>query len=445
MKPVFSSEAEQHAFLWLAVGNAAGLLMSFLLLAPSFGEALAPLTYGRWAAVHIDTQIYGFCSLPLLALLLRAYSPPGGPGRLGAWAIRGWSGAIAFLAVSLLTGHSSGKVFAEWTGAARWVFAGALALASAAVLAAFRDRLRFLSSSGRPETGLALRARLVGILVLLPAPLAMVWAPAPGVYPPIDRAGGGATGANTLASVLGVGLVLALSPFLAGLRPRDGGHFARRVLAGLAAHFLLVLASGPGDHANGEPLQVAALLSSLIWLPLLWRHLALFPWPRFLRRWVAAMAGWSLVLAATGLLAGLPGMAERIKYTHFLVGHVHAAAAGFLTAWLFVLLGLAAQARGSEGGGPAGDATAFFAWQGGTLLHVASLLVLGWQEGAAAELLWSGAPAVRLLYLLRSAGGVCMLFSSWRWLCAALVPAERPAEVNDVPRHARLLSAGRPL
>ena len=431
----FSREVAAHAFSWLLLGNAAGLLMAALLLAPGLGGLLGALSYGRWAALHIDSQIYGFCSLPLLGLLLRFYSPAGEAGRLSFLAIRTWSAALAFLAVSILSGHSSGKIFAEWTGAARWVFAGALALATAAVLAAFFARRR-LAAPSRPASRLAEAARAIGLLLLVPAPLAMIWAPSPRAYPPIDTAGGGATGGNTLASVLGVGLVLALSPYLCGLLPRDGGRFARRVFAGLGAHFLLLAllsVAGPGDRSNAEPVQIAAMASALIWLPILWRHLRLFPWPAASRLWSLAMAGWSLVLAATGLVAGLPGMAVKIKYTNFLVGHVHAAAAGFLTAWLFVLFEMAAR-QGGETSSPAADRKAFFGWQLGCLLQVLALLMVGGAEGAAPEVLWSGAPVVAAGYALRLLGGALMTFSSWRWLRAALLMAGSPAEeFADVP------------
>lgn len=425
MKGQFEQQTLIHAFTWLVAGNAIGLLMASLLLFPPLGQVLGPLTYGRWAAVHIDVQMYGWCTLPLLALLFHVYSPPSGHGPMALWAIRIWSGALAFLGVSVLTGHSSGKVFVEWSGAARWVFGFALAFASAAVIAAYGRRWRAWQSGELRESRLLMGVRGLGLLALLPAPVAMVWASSPGLYPPINPESGGSTSTNTLASVLGVGLLLALFPYLAGLKARDGGRFARLLFPLFGLHFLFVSWLGPGDHSHREPLQLVALFSALIWLPLLWHHLRLFPWPESSRLWVGAMGGWAIVLAATGVVAGIPGMAERIKYTNTLVGHVHAAAAGLVTAWLFVLLDVVLERRGAA---PAlrrlfADRPAFIAWQAGSVLHIGALLLLGQAEGASPQILWSGAPIVAFCYSLRLAGGLLMALASWRYLRAALDPA----------------------
>ena len=453
MKQAVSGAFEQQvlaqSFSWLLVGNLVGLLMAALLLFPPLGGWLGPLTYGRWAAVHIDLQMYGWCSLPLLLLLFHLYSPPAGHGRLAFWAIRLWSGALAFLAVSSLTGHSSGKVFVEWTGAARWVFGLALGLTAVAVIAAYGRRLQQWRRGELAETRMSMIAKGLGLLALLPAPIAMVWAASPGLYPPINPESGGATSTNTLASVLGVGLLLALFPFFAGLRPRDGGRFSFLVFGLFGLHFFFLSRLGPGDHSHREPLQIAALVSALIWLPLLWEHLRRFPWPEKSRLWVYAMGGWGIVLALTGLVAGLPGMAEKIKYTNTLVGHVHAAAAGLVTAWLFALLAVIGEKRGLPASVARlfGDPVAFLAWQAGSVLHIGALLLVGRAEGAAPEILWSGAAIVNFGYSLRLAGGLLMTLASWRWLRAAfgMASAALVKEVRGEELGSDLLPFGRPL
>ena len=424
-RPAFAELAVQQAFSWLLVGNLVGLLMALLLWVPASGELLGSLSYGRWAAVHIDVQMYGWCSLPLLAMLFHLYAPPGNTAVWAGRAIRIWSGALMFLAISSLTGHSSGKVFVEWSGAARWVFALALVFTSLAVIVSYVQRLAAVHRGDLHESRLVLLTKGLGILILLPVPYFMVVAASPELYPPINPESGGATSTSTLASVLGVGLLLALSPYFVGLRPRDGGRFARIVFGVFALHFVFAMLLGPGDHSHREPLQVAALFSSLIWLPLLWEHLRRFPWPASSRLWVLAMAGWALVLAGTGVIAGLPGMAEKIKYTNTLVGHVHAAAAGLVTAWLFVLLDVIAERRDL----PAAfrnlfaDRPAFFAWQLGSVLHIGALLLVGQAEGTSPQILWSGSAIVSVLYGLRFFGGVLMTLASWRLLRAALYPA----------------------
>ncbi len=447
--PSLAEEALAQAFSWLLVGNAVGLLMALLLLFPRLGAALGPFTYGRWAAVHIDAQMYG---LVLAAAGRAAFpplpEPPRGAPRLALWSLRAWSAALVFLVLSLLAGHSSGKVFVEWSGAARWVFAAALAFTSLALIAAFFQRLAAWRRGELTERGWSLAAKGLGLLALVPAPVALILAASPGLYLPIDPQSGGATSGNTLASVLGVGVVLAASPFFAGLRPRDGGRFTMLVFALFGLHFLFLARLGPGDHTHTEPLQVVALGSSLIWLPLLWEHWRRFQWPAGSHRWVYAMAGWGLVLAGSGLLAGLPGAAERIKFTNFLVGHVHAAAAGLLTAWLFVLLAALGEKRGLEPRQQRlfADGKAFAAWQAGSILSVAALLLVGWAEGRSPEILWSGAPLVTAGYSLRLAGGLLMATATLRWLKALFGRIHRADEKAENPLEilaADLLPAGR--
>lgn len=423
--PAWVEEAQVHALGWLAAGNLAGLVLAAMLLFPPLGDLSGPLTYGRWAAVHIDLAIYGWCSLPLLALLFHLYEPPSGDadggGRIATWAIRWWSGALAFQAVSSLTGHSSGKVFAEWSGASRWVFLSAWIFAAVAVIAGFARRFRARGRGELAESRLSLAAKGLGLAFLTAAPPALFFAASPGLYPPINPESGGATSGNTLASVLGVALLLALTPFLTGLRPRDGGRFSFFVFAALAGHFVFLALLGGGDHSHREPLQVAALFSSLLWLPLLFEHWRRFAWPARSRRWVWAMAAWGLVLASTGLLAGAPGMAERIKYTNTLVGHVHAAVAGLTTAWLFVLLDQIAERRGLGAAGRSlfADRPAFAAWQLGSVLQVCALSLVGQAEAGSPQILWSGAAVVSWGYGLRFAGGLLMASAAWRWLRAA--------------------------
>lgn len=448
-----ATEALRLSFGWLAVGNAVGLLMAALLLFPGLGAALGPLTYGRWAAVHVDLQMYGWCSLPLLALLFHLYLPRGGSPRLAVWALRSWSAALAFLAVSLLTGHSSGKVFVDWSGAARWVFAAALAFTSLAVIAAYVQRLHARRRGELAEGRLGLALKGLGLLALVPAPVAMVVAAAPGLYPPINPQSGGATSGNTLASVLGVGAVLVLSPFLAGLKPRDGGRFSAVVGAALFLHFGFLALLGPGDHRNDEPLQLAALISALIWLPLVAEHWRRFAWPAGSRPWLGAMAGWGLVLTLSGLLAGLPGTADRIKYTNVLVGHVHAAAAGVVTAWLFVVLATVAEQRGlrrRRRRALFADGPAFWSWQVGCVLQVGALFLVGWAEGANPQILWSGAPLVSAGYAVRLLGGLLMAAAAWRWLAAlggrvAAAEAPSPKEERSAIVAGDLLPSGRRL
>ncbi len=114
-----------HSLAWLLVGNAVGLLMASLLLWPELGRLLVPLTYSRWATVHLNVQLYGWCSMPLLGLLFRWYLPRQNC-QVGVWALQAWSGALLFSAIAWLAGDVSGKPFMEWRGLTRWVFPAAM-------------------------------------------------------------------------------------------------------------------------------------------------------------------------------------------------------------------------------------------------------------------------------------------------------------------------------
>src|SRR5579859_3516672 len=58
--------AAWHAFFWLVLGNAIGVMIAILLLVPSANVVLGEWTYGRWMMVHMNILLYGWCSLPML-------------------------------------------------------------------------------------------------------------------------------------------------------------------------------------------------------------------------------------------------------------------------------------------------------------------------------------------------------------------------------------------
>ncbi len=60
---------------WLVLGNLGGVLLAIFLLWPEANRFLAPFTYGRWIALHLDFHLYGWCSFPLLAMLFHFYLP----------------------------------------------------------------------------------------------------------------------------------------------------------------------------------------------------------------------------------------------------------------------------------------------------------------------------------------------------------------------------------
>jgi cytochrome c oxidase cbb3-type subunit 1 len=109
--------AAWHAFLWLVIGNAIGVMLALLLLVPSLNALLGEWTYGRWMMVHINILLYGWCSLPMLGWLFRVYGADRGP--VAPWCrpvLWTWSAALFIGSLTWLAGHSSGKLFLDWSG-----------------------------------------------------------------------------------------------------------------------------------------------------------------------------------------------------------------------------------------------------------------------------------------------------------------------------------------
>ena len=112
-----------HSLFWLVFANAIGVLLSILLLVPSLNGWLGEWTYGRWIMVHMNLELYGWTSLPMVGFLFKVYQTERAP--LAEWCrpvLWAWSAALGVGAFSWLSGHSSGKLFLDWSGYARIVF-----------------------------------------------------------------------------------------------------------------------------------------------------------------------------------------------------------------------------------------------------------------------------------------------------------------------------------
>lgn len=121
------AQAAWHGLFWLVAANGVGVLLAVLLLVPSLNPALGEWTYGRWMMVHMNLELYGWTSLPLVGYLFHVYGV--GRGSMAYWCrpvLWVWSGSLGVGVVSWLTGHSSGKLFLDWSGYARILFSDAL-------------------------------------------------------------------------------------------------------------------------------------------------------------------------------------------------------------------------------------------------------------------------------------------------------------------------------
>jgi len=396
MTAFFSRTIERHAFGWLVAANVVGVWLAALLLWPGLGRITGPLGYGRWMPLHLDWQLYGWCALPLVGVLVTWLVTPDAAGR---WHVRlalgAWSAALALGGVSWLAGVTSGKLFLDWHGWARPLLPVAmLVLWSVLALHAW------LRCGEGPATTRWVRA--VVLLGLLAVPNLLYWAAGREVYPAVNPHSGGATGASLLGSTLAIIAVFGALPALL----RVPGRPARWYWAAFAVGVAGFVAADRGDASHHAPGQVAALAVLLPWVVLLPLYLRGFAWHAATRPWLQASLIWWGVLVATGFLVFLPGWSERLKFTHALVAHAHLAMAGLVTSLHVAIL------RQLRGGG---SARGFWPWQAGNAVQVVILTALGWVESADPAALFLGEASTQAAYGIRLVAGVAMLLASIGW------------------------------
>jgi len=423
--------AAWHAFLWLVIGNAIGVMLALLLLVPGLNALLGEWTYGRWMMVHVNILLYGWCGLPMLGWLFRIYGADRGP--VAAWCrpvLWTWSTALFIGSLTWLAGHSSGKLFLDWSGYARFAFPAAM-LALWLLLAV---SLLIAWNSARNKFWSAHATKLIGLAILLAVPFAIYVASSPGLYPAINPSTGGPTGESQLESSLGVVAILLIVPF--GVARRKPGRQWPLIISAIvfAAESLLCLSMSRSDISHHLPSQYLSLGSLLIWLPLAPAYYATFQWHDNTRSWRTALLWWWGFLVVSGWIMFLPGVLDHFKFTDGLVGHSLVAVAGFLTALLAVVM---VQLLGDEGW-ILTRRWSFRMWNWSVLAYVALMLIAGWIEGNDPAFTIVPSPTRNVLYALRLVTGILMLISSAEWLVAAsallrmhgFVPSEHSHEVT---------------
>jgi cytochrome c oxidase cbb3-type subunit 1 len=394
-----AGHAIRHALCWLVFGNAVGLHLALLLLFPKL--QLAQWTYGRWVPVHLNVQLFGWTSLPLVAWLFSIYQVDSSRAR--AWApaaVWAWTAALALGVFHWLGGTTSGKIFLDWQGGALWGFVAAQVFSWGVLAVAWHEHSASWSKPRRLGT-------LAGLAGLALVPVSLVFAASPAVYPPVDRTTGGPTGSSLLgSSLIVVGLMLMLPRIAAAARVkrRNWGIWLFFAMSWLV--FGVTEAMG-GTHF--QAVQIGAMLFLLPWVWWLPRDWAGFNWPEGSAVWRAAMLGWWGLLVLSGLLMYQPGVLDHLKFTQGLVAHSHLAMAGFTTSFCALLLVLLTGKR-------IGPGWSVVTWHLAALVMIVTLAFMGWREGEGHSWMLS-LPAWRESGLvIRSASGLLMLWVSMIWL-----------------------------
>jgi len=404
-RPVAS--AAWHALFWLVFANAIGVLLAVLLLAPSLDPLLGEWTYGRWMMVHMNLELYGWASLPLVGFLFRYFGADRGGSAVWCrpvlWV---WSAALAVGTLSWLSGHSSGKLFLDWSGYARVLFPVSLI--------ALWLLLVFASVAGRREQigMLAKVAKIVALLVLFAVPFLIYAKSGSDAYPSVNPDTGGPTGTSQLESSLAIVALLLMIPF--GITGRVASKTRIVIVSwiALAAETLLCILMNQGDISHHLPAQYLSLASLLLWLPLVPAYFSAFHWRTETRMWRNALMVWWSALVITGWLLFLPGVLDRFKFTDGLVGHSFVAMAGFASSLLIFVM---VQMLG-EGGWIFNSPRSFWMWNVSVAAYAVLMTIAGYFEASDPAFTIVPGTARNLLYTLRLITGLAMLIASVEWL-----------------------------
>lgn len=391
--------AVTHALGWLLAGNAAGLYLALLLVAP--GWQIQPWTYGRWVPVHLNVQLYGWTALPLVAWLLALYEVD--RSKAASWspaAVWTWTAALAAGTLHWLGGTTGGKIFLDWKDGALWSFILALSFLWIVLTVAWKQRAAGWTRWKR-------NLSLGGLVVLALVPPAIILTSSPETYPPVDPLTGGPTGSSLLgSSLLVVGLMLLLPRVAADHGKGKAGWGTWGYFIACWIFFAIAETTG-GTHLDWW--QNLSLLLMPPWAWLLWRDWSGFAWPDGARVWRIAMFGWWTGLVLTGYLMYFPWILDHIKFTQGLVAHSHLAMAGFTTSFCALLVVLLT-------GRKIGGKLTVTLWHMAAAVMLATLAFTGWKEGNDPSWMLIQPAWREVGLILRCACGVVMLGVSSLWL-----------------------------
>ncbi|MDQ8202253.1 hypothetical protein [Pelagicoccus sp. SDUM812003] len=404
---------------WLLLANVIGLWLASLLLWPRLGDGVAPFTYGRWMPLHMDWQLYGWCSLPLLGILAVWYWNHNDKALERArLAFALWSAALLVGGIYWLLGEAVGKPFLNWAGASRWFFAGTLVAIWLLLCRGWWEGSKRTFRSKGERLGIWIRGIVAAALGVVPFVLYFVSDTR--VYPPVDPDSGGATGHSLLASTLGiVALMGGLPRFGLGLgiaaESEKSAILRERVYwMFYGVSIVVYLLIQHGDASNRHFDQIAGLGSLLVWPLLLLWYWRVFQWSPSSRWWRVAFFFWWAMLALDGWVSFLPGVLEFVKFTNAMVAHAHLAMAGMVTGLnMIILLEL-----GSDDVSRASLSRPLWCvvWNFALLAFVVVLTLQGVREGQQPGRLFYFDEATEIIYGVRWASGALMVLCSLVWL-----------------------------
>jgi cytochrome c oxidase cbb3-type subunit 1 len=396
--------------------NGIGILLATLLIWPQGNALLAPYTYGRWMPLHMDWQLYGWCSLPLLGLTLLKFlkdDKSGGQSTLLVFSL--WSFSLLIGGVNWLWGHATGKLFLNWDGFPGAVLTGTILVIWTILLFGWIERIKHRDQIQESSIELVVKGLL--LLLLLSVPVLLLYTSDPAIYPPVNPESGGATGHSLLASTLGiVALMGSLPKFILKLEVRDptGEKTATLVFWTLFTVSILVYALiQHGDASHRAIDQYLGLGSLLLWPPLVCLLWSNYAWKKEARFWHVSFYAWWGLLAVNGVGIFVPGILDTLKFTNALVAHSHLAMAGMVSALNMVILC-------ELGSDPPTlrilcNRNALLCWNVGCLVFVIAMTVQGWREGLNPAVLFTANETTTFLYSLRLIAGLGMALPSFYW------------------------------
>ncbi|HEX7861189.1 MAG TPA: hypothetical protein VF773_12725 [Verrucomicrobiae bacterium] len=378
-------------------GNAVGLWLALLLLFPELNRFTGEVTYGRLIPVHLNLQLYGWTSLPLVAWLFHIY-PSGlkADADLARGALLSWSATLVVAAFSWMLGQNSGKIFLEWKGFARVLFCFNL-LALWCVLA-----VRFWHSVRDRTKGYWIR--VIGLIALAVVVPTWFWASSPAVYPAVNPSTSGPTAGSLLGSTLSVVLVLLMAAPLLG--SGTAGTIGRICWSVLFIELCVFLVLGDGNKTHHSLVQIGLLAALLPWPALLLLYFREFQFQRQCYFWLKAAIAWFALLTLTGWISFLPEVLDRWKFTNALVAHSHLAMAGFVTCFnLFLLTSLGIRISSSSG----------IVWNIATFAYVVLMWAAGTLEAMSPGFTMLQSNLRTILFVGRALAGSAMFACSLLW------------------------------